>query len=936
MKKITLATFFTFLLVLASQAQSWTRMHGWGLDLESIHWVNDQKVFAVGENLIIYSDNAGTTWKEVEQKFDTRFFDLVFINESIGIAVGEEGKIYRSINGGVTWEKVESGEKGLLKSINLTGTNQIIISGENGVLLTSFDSGNTWNSIPTNTSLGLQDGFILNEKTWFFTAEEGSLLRSFDKGLTYEKIKLNTSEKLNGIVFTNALLGYVVGDRGTFFRTTDGGNTWNFVNTNVTTSLKKVTASPLDSRIIIAAGEGATLIRTTNSGSTFSKINLGATNTRNIHALAFRPGTSQIYSVGQNGYIIFSTNSGGTWATRAAGIRNDFSSVDFLTPTVGYISGLSSQIYVTTNAATSLTLRPIPDQSAVLDIEFWNNSTGFASSTSGKVFRTSNSGSTWIPIPLSTTNDIQGFHLFSASSIYVVGTTGFISKTTNSGTIWDQSINSGTLTDLKDLSFFDNNIGFAIGNNGLISRTIGGAIWETQEKITEENLNALAKLDTESAIIVGDNGIVLKTKNKAVSWEILPFPEKIKLTSVDFFNKDLGFIVGEKGTSYQTVNGGSTWFKINTGTIRDLLSVNFGDPKSAFAVGKDGTILSYSCTAPSLVGPISGNVTDCIGTSIYTINSSPEPGSEIVWRVDGGNIISGQGTSTLEVEWTKSGRNAIFVNRANFCGIGEISALEVLVNQIPNIPTSIAGDGSVCIETNSTYSLPNQSGITYTWEVSGGEILSGQGTSAVVIRWISTGDQKVSVIASNDCGKSPTITKQIRSTKAPDQPAEIQGETIIPIGQAKYQTTAVDGLNYRWSILGNGKIIAGQGTASITVSWEIEGKFELSVEAQNECNFGPKRVLPVTVNVITALELNPLPTDLIVYPNPSQGKLILQSSHLDSFEKIRVVNSLGQTLYLALIEIGSTQHEIFDLPKGIHLIWLSGRNGATTKKVIIN
>jgi hypothetical protein len=262
--------------------------------------------------------------------------------------------------------------------------------------------------------------------------------------------------------------------------------------------------------------------------------------------------------------------------------------------------------------------------------------------------------------------------------------------------------------------------------------------------------------------------------------------------------------------------------------------------------------------------------------------------------------------------------------------------LEVQVNQIPSIIASIEGNGLVCINTNSTYSIPNPSGVTFNWEVTGGEILSGQGTSSIAVKWISAGDQKLSVIASNDCGKSQVKTKQIRCFTAPDQPATIQGEILIPLGESNYQTVAITGLNYRWSVSGGGKITSGQGSASITVLWESEGKFELTVEAQNECNFGPKRTLPVTVNVITALEPNPLPIDLIVYPNPSQGNVTIQSSKLDSFEQIQVMNLLGQTLYQSTIQKGIQFHEVFDLPKGIFFIRLFGRSVITSKKLVVN
>ena len=910
-------------------------MQGWGLDLEASHWVNSQKVVAVGENLIIYSENAGSSWLEVVQEFGVRFNDVTFSNESIGIAVGDTGTIYRTTDGGKTWAKTTSGTVKNLKSVISVGENQLFASGEDGILLSSINSGASWNVLITNTTLDLQEIFFVDENLGFIAAEGGNVFRTSNKGTSWEKIQLATVRNLNGIVFTSNLIGYVVGDLGTFFRTTDGGNTWTSVPTNVTARLKKIAASPVDNRILVAVGDQATAIRSINSGSTFGTVNLGAGNLRNLHQLGFIPATNTLLAFGQNGYIISSTNAGTNWTTRQAGIRNDFSSTDFKSTTVGFLSGKNGEFYVTTNGGVSLISRPLPEKINIHSIDFWNTSFGYASSESGKMYRTANSGSTWIPVPSNTPNKITGFYLFATSVLYVSGAKGYVSRSFDSGVTWDQTINTGITEDLADLTYFDFVFGFGIGKNGQIIRTAGGTIWETKPKLTNEDLNALAKLDTTTAIVVGNNGVVLKTKNKAVTWEILPFPEKVNLTSVDFWDLNLGFVVGEKGVTYQTKDGGLTWFKINSGTLRDLASVNYGNPNSAFAVGKDGTILSYSCTPPGSLSPISGASTSCLGTSTYTITSQPELSSEIVWRVDGGNIVSGQGSPIIEIEWTTPGRNAVLVSRSNFCGNGETSFIEVQVNPKPAISELISGQGTVCITTSHTYSVPNQSGSTYTWEVTGGEIKTGQGTSSIEVLWITPGDQKISVTASSPCGKSEATVKSIKANKSPDQPAAIAGETITPLGQFIYQTTAIPGLNYKWSISGGGKIVSGQGTASITVNWEQEGQFEVSVEAQNECNFGPKRALNVTVNIITALEPKPDLAKLIVYPNPSDGQVTILSATLDAFESLQVVNSLGQVIYSSVIYQGEKRHDVDSLPRGVLYIQLSGKNGVTTQKILV-
>lgn len=910
-------------------------MQGWGLDLEASHWVNSQKVVAVGENLIIYSENAGGSWIEVQQKFDVRFNDITFLNESIGIAVGDSGTIYRTSDGGKTWAKSTSGTLKTLKSVISVGENQLFAAGEDGTLLGSINSGTTWTSIATNTNLDFQEVFFVNENLGFIAAEGGNVFKTTNKGISWEKIQLATVRNLNGIVFTSPLIGYVVGDQGTFFRTSDGGATWAPLTTNVTTRLKKLAASPVDNRILVAIGDQATVIRSVNSGTSFGTINLGAGNTRNLNHVGFIPTTNTLFAFGQNGYIISSTNAGTGWTTRQAGIRNDFSSTDFKSVTVGFISGKNGEFYVTTNGASSLISRPLPEKINIHSIDFWNTSFGYASSDAGKMYRTANSGSSWVPVPSQTANKITGFYLFAPSVLYISGAKGYISRSFDSGVTWDQTINTGIIEDLVDLTYFDFVFGFGIGKNGQIIRTAGGTNWELKPKLTNEDLNALAKLDTTTAIVVGNNGVVLKTKDKAVNWEILPFPEKVNLTSVDFWDLNLGFIVGEKGITYQTKDGGITWFKINSGTLRDLSSVNYGDPNSAYAVGKDGTILSYSCTPPGSLSPISGASTSCLGTSTYTITSQPELASEIVWRVDGGNILSGQGSPTIEIEWTTPGRNAVLVSRSNFCGNGETSFLEVQVNPKPAISTPISGEGTVCINSNHTYSVLSQPGSTYTWEITGGEIKSGQGTSSISVLWTNSGDQKISVVASSPCGKSEVAVKSIKANKAPDQPAAISGETITPLGKFVYQTTAIPGLNYKWSISGGGKIISGQGSSIITVEWEQEGKFEISVEAQNECNFGPKRSLAVNVNIITALEPKPSSADLIVFPNPSNGQIAIQSINLDIFESVRVINSLGQVLYQSILQKGEKRHDISSLPRGILYVQLSGANGRVTRKILV-
>lgn len=69
-----------------------------------------------------------------------------------------------------------------------------------------------------------------------------------------------------------------------------------------------------------------------------------------------------------------------------------------------------------------------------------------------------------------------------------------------------------------------------------------------------------------------------------------------------------------------------------------------------------------------------------------------------------GQIQSGQGTQEIEVLWTNTGNNGVFVSRVNFCGNGETSFIPVVVNQIPPI-NQISGEGKACVGPTYSYSF---------------------------------------------------------------------------------------------------------------------------------------------------------------------------------------------------------------------------------------
>ncbi len=918
-------------------AQTWTRVQSWGLDLETIHWIDEDLGFAAGENLIIKSTDGGVSWEEIPYSFEGKLLSISFWDEDNGVAVGEAGLILQTKDGGNTWTTRNPGLPTDLNSVTVKSETSAIAVGANGQVIQTSNQGDTWTNVSFGQTVSLNEITFANADTAYIVGNNGRVFRSTNSGSSWTSLTSGVTTNLRGIAFSSPSIGYAVGEVGVVIKTTDAGESWQSLSSGVTVDLNKVAISELDSRIVTVVGNEATALRSINSGGSFGKANLGAGNLRNLKNLDFISGTNQVFAVGQDGYLISSTNAGSSYSQRLAGVRSDFTATDFKTDRVGLIGAKNGGFYATGNAGASLASRPLPEEVDLLKINFWNANIGFVGSENGKIFRTGNGGASWVSVPAGTSETITGFHLFAPSAIYISGTNGYIARSFDSGGTWDSGLNVNTNENLNDLRFFDNQFGFAIGENGQLSWTDGGTDWENLPKLTNENLNSIAIINSSTAIVVGNNGVILKTEDKARTWRIIETEFTEDFISADFFGISLGFIVGENGFSLQSSDAGETWTKIPSGTTRNLTSVSVSSSLVAFAVGDDGTLLNYTCIPPTAgVGEITGKAETCLSSETYSIPEGATPGGNLAWRVDGGEIISGQGTSEVEVFWTNPGRNGLFVSIENFCGSGETSFLEIETTGLPNSSIQIQGQGAVCEGNEENYSLPEQDGSIYTWEVSGGSLLEGQGTSAIRVAWEESGSHTIQATIENSCGTSAPIVLPITVNQAPEQPTEIQGESQVGLWESTYETEDQEDVNFIWEILPEGgRILEGQGSNKITVAWEVEGEYELKVTPENQCEEGSSRFLAVRVDVVTSLpeEEN---FEFRVYPNPSSGTIHIKLDGSVDWKSLSIINAYGQEIRSQKLTSGVKELTINDLPTGLMIIQLQTGTQIVNRKIVVN
>ena len=168
---------------------------------------------------------------------------------------------------------------------------------------------------------------------------------------------------------------------------------------------------------------------------------------------------------------------------------------------------------------------------------------------------------------------------------------------------------------------------------------------------------------------------------------------------------------------------------------------------------------------PLAPGTITGAINNLCNTiTNYSIAASTTGATAYTWSVPtGATIISGQGTTTIAVQWpsTVLASGSICVTADNTCGSSTAKCLTAITT-LPLLPSTITGPATVCkSQTGLVYSVTGQTGATYTWTVpSTVTIVSGQGTPSITVKWgPSTGSVKVT--ASNTCGAQTAKTKSV-------------------------------------------------------------------------------------------------------------------------------------------------------------------------------
>lgn len=207
------------------------------------------------------------------------------------------------------------------------------------------------------------------------------------------------------------------------------------------------------------------------------------------------------------------------------------------------------------------------------EVEFFSSDTGFVGGDGG-LLRTMNGGQSFsqLPLPLNTftitelycTSNkllLAGRKLLdnnSSTYLYTINTSNDLGNSWNE-VYADTMSNANGINNrqINCIQFITENIGYAVGGNGLYLKTTdGGQTWEENFISPYSNLTTVWFTSTNVGYINNVGGI-FKTTDGGVNWNAQNISPPMVISQIQFANDSVGYALGANGL-YKTINSGES------------------------------------------------------------------------------------------------------------------------------------------------------------------------------------------------------------------------------------------------------------------------------------------------------------------------------------------------------------------------------------------
>jgi len=671
-----------------------------------------------------------------------------------------------------------------------------------GVIVKTVDGGDNWTQIwPASGEIdGLQGIWFINDLVGFACGWNGYFIKTTDGGATWTPISVATDVwYYKDVEFWDSNNGIAVASMNTSgtpsaFITSDGGNTW-VPSTSGMTTADVMGISYATSSIVYAVGTSTNVYKSTDGGHNWT---VSSSLSAMLFGVTFCDANFGVVGGEEK---MFATNDGGSnWTTYTTGYENFYAS--YCTPNgTGYIGGTDERIHKTTDFGETWTLDNAGTTSSLYRIRETANGTLFACGSQGIIlkwtppleadftatpttvctgdnvnFEDNSTGAidswAWVfeggtPGTSTLENPVITYNTPGTYDVELTVTSGSFNSTeikTDFITVYGALVAPATPTGPDEVcgtysyQYVTEPVQYAdsydwevspasagtMSGDGIIGTFIASNTWDGDYTINvrAENQCGDGPWSADFTGILYHDPVVFDLVGDGVYCEGDPGAE---LTMSD----------SETGVSYELFIDNITTGVVIAGT-GEPVSFGFYEETGLYtATGFTdncletmvGQVYVHMEPAPGQPAMPEGDESVCIGESSDYTTSGAANADEYTWVLDPeeAGVMSPNGDE-VSIAWsaTYSGNVYLSVYGMNDCGEGIPSDdLAIMVNTLPE--PEVTGLSLVCDNDESDYSTADNAGSSYTWEVTGGSIISGAGTYMINVMWGYPGEGSVAV-----------------------------------------------------------------------------------------------------------------------------------------------------------------------------------------------